>query len=340
VGRVKTDRELDELLGAYALDAVDNDERNEVEAYLARSPRARAEVHEHQQVAAALGNSTAEAPASIWLRIEASIDNTILAGASVMIDELPPLRALSSPARTTPTRDIPVRTISDQRFDTSSSSQRPDAVPNGMSGTVPNGMSGTVRTLRPNRFVRVLGIAAAACVAVLATSTIRLQQRVSSLRTEQTAVATERDSLKRKVDEAQADLQSVNRKNQETEAQLVSLKTRDVRFEQVMADPKTTKVKLLAKNGSPLATIAIGQNGVGYLVGDALPELSQGHTYQLWGVNEEKTVLSLGVFGRNPKEMPFAASEKITTFVITEEDGPGVVTSKKEPFAVGSIESV
>ena len=46
-----TPDELDALLGAYALDALDEDERREVEAYLADNPRARAEVETHRAVA-------------------------------------------------------------------------------------------------------------------------------------------------------------------------------------------------------------------------------------------------------------------------------------------------
>jgi hypothetical protein len=38
VARELSRRELDELLGAYALDAVDDDEREQVEAYLDRTP--------------------------------------------------------------------------------------------------------------------------------------------------------------------------------------------------------------------------------------------------------------------------------------------------------------
>lgn len=65
------ERELSELLGAYALDAVDADERAEIDEYLARSPRARAEVAEHLEVAALLGGAAGEAPAAVWDRIDA-----------------------------------------------------------------------------------------------------------------------------------------------------------------------------------------------------------------------------------------------------------------------------
>lgn len=65
---------LDGLLGAYALDAVDDDERRAVEAYLARDPRARAEVQEHREVASMLAWSGSDAPEGLWDRIAASIE--------------------------------------------------------------------------------------------------------------------------------------------------------------------------------------------------------------------------------------------------------------------------
>jgi hypothetical protein len=69
-----TGPELDELLGAFALNAVDSDERQVVEEYLLRSPRAAAEVADHVFVATALAGSKHEVPAPSWDRISAAID--------------------------------------------------------------------------------------------------------------------------------------------------------------------------------------------------------------------------------------------------------------------------
>jgi len=74
-----THDEIEELLGAYALDALDADERQEVEAHLATCPRCRAEVAAHREVAALLGNAVAAedgvagAPDDLWDRISASL---------------------------------------------------------------------------------------------------------------------------------------------------------------------------------------------------------------------------------------------------------------------------
>ncbi len=62
--------EIEELLGAYALDAVDDDERRQVGELLRRSPAARDEVARMQHVAAHLAYGDVEAPAELWPRIE------------------------------------------------------------------------------------------------------------------------------------------------------------------------------------------------------------------------------------------------------------------------------
>ena len=66
--------EIAELLGAYALDAVDPDEAAAVEAHLAVCPRCAAEVADHREVAAMLAHSGAPAPEGLWTRISASLE--------------------------------------------------------------------------------------------------------------------------------------------------------------------------------------------------------------------------------------------------------------------------
>jgi anti-sigma-K factor RskA len=66
--------DIDELLGAYALDAVDDDERRMVEAYLATNPRARAEVDQHREVATLLAFGGTDAPEGLWDKIVMSLD--------------------------------------------------------------------------------------------------------------------------------------------------------------------------------------------------------------------------------------------------------------------------
>lgn len=70
--------QLDELLGVYALDAIEPAERDLLETYLASNASARDEVDGHHEVAALLATgtskTTAEAPAGLWDKISAAID--------------------------------------------------------------------------------------------------------------------------------------------------------------------------------------------------------------------------------------------------------------------------
>ena len=66
--------EITDLLGAYALDAVDPDEAAEIELHLRDCPRCRAEVAEHRETAAFLAHAGADAPADVWDRIAGTID--------------------------------------------------------------------------------------------------------------------------------------------------------------------------------------------------------------------------------------------------------------------------
>jgi hypothetical protein len=73
---VSGDRHEDfvELLGVYALDALDDDERALVDAHLPACPRCAAEVAEHREVAALIANTGASAPEGVWQRIASSLD--------------------------------------------------------------------------------------------------------------------------------------------------------------------------------------------------------------------------------------------------------------------------
>ncbi|MFN8019275.1 MAG: anti-sigma factor [Acidimicrobiales bacterium] len=78
--------EYTDLLGAYALDAVDGDERERIERHLLECPRCRAEVAEHREVASFLAQSGTDAPDGVWDRISAEL-----------APEPPPLRLVGEP---------------------------------------------------------------------------------------------------------------------------------------------------------------------------------------------------------------------------------------------------
>jgi len=86
-------QDIEDLLGAFALDAVDDDERDIVEGHLAGCPRCRAEVERHRETAALLAQGGERAPEGVWDRIAEALD------------EAPPALGLAPVAR----RTIPLR---------------------------------------------------------------------------------------------------------------------------------------------------------------------------------------------------------------------------------------
>ena len=68
--------ELRALTGAYALDAVEPDERELVELHLMECPRCRAVVAEFREVAAFLAHNGYTAPEGLWDRISGALEET------------------------------------------------------------------------------------------------------------------------------------------------------------------------------------------------------------------------------------------------------------------------
>jgi len=67
--------EIRELLGAFALDAVEADEAVMIDSHLATCPRCRDEVRDHREVAALLAYGGTAAPDGMWDRIAAALDD-------------------------------------------------------------------------------------------------------------------------------------------------------------------------------------------------------------------------------------------------------------------------
>jgi hypothetical protein len=74
--RAMSHDELSQLLGAFALDAVDPDEADIIRLHLAECPRCASEVAEHWEVTGLIANAGIDAPAEIWDRIAARIGDT------------------------------------------------------------------------------------------------------------------------------------------------------------------------------------------------------------------------------------------------------------------------
>jgi anti-sigma factor RsiW len=286
------DTELDSLLGAYALDALDDIDRARVDRYLATSPRARAEVDDHLHVAMMLGNSAGPAPIALWDRIDKAIVET--GRADTPFVAAPPLR----PAR----QDRPA----------------PASV---------NRPSGNVLSLRRPSFG--LGAAAAACVAaIIAISSVTFSQtrRINEL---QAAVARTSNEAKQEQDRAAKDIATLER-------ELKNAGTADARVAQLLSTSSGRVVELIAGKSSVGRVVFDPGTGEGFVIPTDLQKLTNGHTYQLWGVQGD-TVLSLGVLGQAPSTRGFVADGSWSAFLLTEEASPGVASSKQPAFAVAKV---
>ena len=88
-----THDEAGDLLGAYALDAVDGDEFSELEEHLETCPRCRAELDSLREVAAAMGNSVEPLPEQLWSQIAIRLPER------QEVEEPPPMPLLTPAAR-------------------------------------------------------------------------------------------------------------------------------------------------------------------------------------------------------------------------------------------------
>jgi anti-sigma-K factor RskA len=243
-----------ELLGAYALDAVDADERADIERELAGDPAARAEVVEFRELAALLVNVGTDAPVGVWDRISDAIGGHDAPA-------VPPLRP-------------------------------PDEL----------------RRRRQSRGVRI----AAAVAAIAAAAAVVLGVRVSNQDHRIDSLAKtvhERESLRHQL-----------------------AVSRDA--------PGARTVALSTTGGRRDAEIVILPDGTGYFADDHLQPLPDGRTYQLWalvGDTSKPTAVSAGVLGRAPDVVVFRFAGPVLGFALTDELSPGVVSSRNQPVAVGTL---
>lgn len=83
-----------------------------------------------------------------------------------------------------------------------------------------------------------------------------------------------------------------------------------------------------------VASIALLDDGTGYLLDEALDPLDTDRVYQLWAVvGPDQRVISAGVLGSDPDAAAFTVAGPVEAFVITVEQAPGVPVSEQEPFA-------
>jgi len=149
-----THDEANDLLAAHALDAVDGDERTELEDHVASCPRCRVELDSLREVAGAMGNSVEPLPEGLWSHIASQLPERD--GESE--EEPPPMPALGS--------DGP-------------------AGPAAPDGAAPSPFRSPTPTRRPHRValatVGAIAVAAAAVAVVLGIGLVRADDRASNL---------------------------------------------------------------------------------------------------------------------------------------------------------------
>jgi hypothetical protein len=103
MNRAMNHDEIAELLGAYALDAVDPDEARTIAAHVEECPRCAAELAEYHEVAGMLANDGGDAPGELWDRIaaQATRPDGGLSGSDAPVAGMAPVRHIDE-ARTAP----------------------------------------------------------------------------------------------------------------------------------------------------------------------------------------------------------------------------------------------
>ena len=307
--------DIDELLGAYALNAVEAHEVEVVEEYLARSPRARAEVRDHHDVAAWLGNTAGDRPRNLWASIEARLETPFGTTASSQTTLFIAETTATGPSPTRPSSHVP--SIAEHRVRTS---QRP----------------------RVATYLATATALAAAVImgALMINQNHRLDRQADVVARQSKELETQRGAL----DSQRTELVALTSKSRQRELDLT--KELDVlrrasegngpRLAKLIESPDTREAVLISSNGKRVARIYLSKNGEGYLVGSNLPALTADKTYQLWAKHDE-VVLSLGVLGNAPRDVQFTGHGSFTTFMLTTETQSGVATSSQPAVAVGEI---
>jgi anti-sigma-K factor RskA len=100
-----------------------------------------------------------------------------------------------------------------------------------------------------------------------------------------------------------------------------------------MHNPEARVMTLESSDGQPMAKAVILPDGTSFLMDDQLPALDDSQTYQLWAKTGEDLV-SAGVLGTDPQNVPFTVSADIEALAITKEVRGGVVQSSNDPVAI------
>ena len=291
--------EVSELLGAYALDAVEPEEAAAIEVHLESCPRCRDELRAHREVVGMLAYAGQDAPEGLWDRVVARINDPSDGDPRL---EAPPIRLrlaeVDRPSGVSGPAGPPSAPVS-----ASASASGP--VSGSGSGSAGSGAAAARRWWGANRVTGLVAAAAVVIVALLGAEVVRLQERTNHLSGQISAMA------------AAPTMATVR---------------------QALAVPGAVRVALKpVSGGADRLDAVILPGGQGYLYDSSLSPLSPARTYQLWGVVGEQRI-SYGVLGSTPQAVvPFRASAGVKALAVTAEVAGGVVTSTQRPVAVGFV---
>lgn len=310
-----THADASELLGAYALDAVEPDEVAAIEAHLETCPRCRAELISHREVVGLLAYAGQEAPEGLWDRVVSRINDSEADGDSVYAggrSAAGPHGAAdgeAGPDSATGIRRGPMEPPHSLRLVRVERNQTPKGARTSPRGRRPGWRYFTQAT-------SLVAAAAIVVVALLGVEVVRLQDRTNHLSGQITAMA-----------------------DQPTMA--------DVR--QALAVPGARRVVLSsaslpsAPSGTGSGSVAASMDAVilpsgdGYLYDSRLTPLSPAQTYQLWGVVGTQQI-SYGVLGATPAPVvAFRTSSGVQALAVTAEVAGGVVSSTHLPVVFGRL---
>ena len=301
--------EVSELLGAYALGSLDQEERERVERLLERSPEARSELADHRHVAEHLGSMASTTPPhEVWDRISDRMEEGEAAPVSRSEHRRP---AANGPAR-------------------------------GSAGWMVAAAAAALAV------VLGLGlIAQTQRVGDLNETITSRDQEVEQLTTDlaanQVIIGALNDTVTVQSDQAD-DLQGVLVERDSTIGELHTILASDPlarAAELAAADPRATLIDLAPPEvGRPQMTVVILEDGRGYVTDSDLAPLASDRTYQLWAVMEDGRVISTAVLGSEPGADTFVVDlENLSALAITEEVSGGVVTSQNDAVIVGAVDA-
>lgn len=301
--------DVQSLLGAYALDALDPEEVAAVEEHLAGCPRCQSEVAAYRNTASLLATPGGQAPAGVWDRIAAELAMDDPATAEHLPDLPRMARPEVRPSRTVAPSDIasPSETasVSDTASPSNVAAPSDTAGPSNVAPPSNVASPSNVVPLRRRRRVALPGVAALATAAavaavVLGVSASNLNHRVNDL-----SSALHAGGLRQAAAAAVLSGQHQN-------------------------------VQLASATGHESAQVVILPNGNAYLVRSDLPALNSLRTYQLWGLANGK-VVSLGLLGSDPQVVAFRVEPGVSRLMVTAEPSGGVPAPTTPVLVQGNV---